>query len=393
MLPLESEYDMGVRRSNHTLGMPITRNWDVVYRETGMLHAPTHQFWWSHAGRVLAILLHNAQYNQEAQYRQLKFFAGVVIPYLGQIPGANSKSWKSFMTDDGNPIELSWEWRDAGNPPKIRYSVEPIGPQAGTRKDPHNTFASADFLVHLGASLPEADLRLFKHLRTQLQCEDSLDVSDLEGHKSNTFFAFDLDGEKIAAKAYFFPTFRAREMKQCTANLISSAIRSSPGLELIDLRALSVFEDFLTNWQGLPFETEMLSIDLETPSDSRFKIYFRSRQTDFVTVKQVLSLGGRLNTQLLEIGLEDLKHLWDGLFDIDGNPGSSLPEIAHRTAGILYYVEIKPGASMPTTKIYIPVRHYASNDETSMHSLAAWLRTHHRGSYISSFFTAMKSAL
>lgn len=94
-----------------------------------------HRFWWSkNTGHILAVLLNKAGYSPKLQYRDLKFFAEVIAPHLGaslEESGEKRSQWHSFMTDDGTPVELSWDWGTADGPPMIRYSIEPVGLHAG----------------------------------------------------------------------------------------------------------------------------------------------------------------------------------------------------------------------------------------------------------------------
>jgi hypothetical protein len=76
-----------------------------------------------------------------------------------------------------------------------------------------------------------------------------------------------------------------------------------------------------------------------------------------------MTLGGRITNSDMEIGLSNLRLLWNRLFDQQGISDSvSFPNIKHRTAGILFNAEFRLGSEAPRVKIYIPVRHYAQND-------------------------------
>lgn len=109
--------------------------WSRVDSEIADPRNAHHRFWWSkHTGHVLAVLLEKAGYSQELQYRDLKFFATVIVPHLGaslEPSVENHSQWHSFMTDDGTPVELSWDWGTSDGPPMIRYSIEPVGLHAG----------------------------------------------------------------------------------------------------------------------------------------------------------------------------------------------------------------------------------------------------------------------
>lgn len=67
------------------------------------------EFWRDRIGTPLAILLHHAGYDVEPKYSHLRFFLKCTIPALGPSAELPNKSftWKSFMTDNHIPLELS----------------------------------------------------------------------------------------------------------------------------------------------------------------------------------------------------------------------------------------------------------------------------------------------
>ena len=131
--------------------------WHQVNSELQNSENIHHRFWWSrHIGKALAVLLHNARYPSDIQYRDLKFFAQVVASHLDvfheiSVEGGTSP-WSSFMTDDGTPLELSWDWDTKDSLPTIRNSIEPIGLHAGTSLDPHNIALDLHFRISLCVS-------------------------------------------------------------------------------------------------------------------------------------------------------------------------------------------------------------------------------------------------
>ena len=107
---------------------------DAGVRPSQSIH---DRHWWTHSGYVLAVLLKQAGYSTDEQYKSLDFFAVLIAPSLGATPsGTDDRSrWSSFMTDDKRPIELSWDWGVSDQRPTIRYSIEPVGLDAGTPRD------------------------------------------------------------------------------------------------------------------------------------------------------------------------------------------------------------------------------------------------------------------
>jgi DMATS type aromatic prenyltransferase len=111
----------------------------------------------------------------------------------------------------------------------------------------------------------------------------------------------------------------------------------------------------------------MLAIDLVAVDQARFKIYFRSPSTTLRSVLDTMTLHGRLYRGKVPDGLKELRNLWYDLFGLrDEEP---LATMEHRTAGILYYADFCLGDVFPSVKVYLPVRHYASDDRKVLGAL------------------------
>lgn len=329
-------------------------------------------YWWKTSGCTLSILLGNAGYSYGAQLHILDFFARCIAPSLGIADKPGAERWKSFMTDEHNPIELSWDWHTGSEPPKIRLSVEPVSEEAGTAKDPHNHLIARSFLAAVLKDLPTTNLQWFSHFDSyfRLEVQHQLPV----GHQSQLFWAFDLDEKDISVKAYFFPEFWAHATLKTNIQVVSEAIESAPFCKSETLLVLYKFQDFVREYAKAPLELDMLAIDLDQPSQSRLKIYFRARETSFESVRDAMTLGGRFTDSDTDRGLQSLRHLWDSFFDQQSIPDSkTLPACKHRTAGILYYVGFRLGSTAPKVKIYIPVRHYAQNDWQIMNAVSDFI--------------------
>ncbi|KAK6951539.1 hypothetical protein Daesc_006060 [Daldinia eschscholtzii] len=331
------------------------------------------RYWWKSSGYALAVLLEKAGYSSHAQYDILRFVRGIT-PSLGAayIPGR--QRWKSFMTDDHNPIELSWDWRTSGKSPKIRFSIEPVGVHAGTHLDPNNQYAASRLLESMLQLLPATNMEWLAHFRQRLSGEDV--KGSVEGHQSKEFYAFDLGEEGIISKAYFFPGFKAIATRRSNLDVISDTIETAPGCSPEKLQALRIFRDYACDLSSPQLEMDMLAIDLVDPKESRFKIYFRIRDTSFASVRDAMTLGNRIRTPDMERGLEDLRSVYHALLGRGTGEDADdvqLPAKDHRTAGILYNVEFKYGSKSPKVKAYLPVRHYARSEEAVMSAVDAYL--------------------
>ncbi|KAI1110513.1 tryptophan dimethylallyltransferase-domain-containing protein [Nemania sp. NC0429] len=427
----QSQNNMG---STRTLVQTQTITFDVSYSELSAWKQEEsdsspeddeHQrLWYHHVGKALGILLYNADYTLEAQRRSLNFFRRLVASSLGVFQGANggyTGSWESFMTDDGTPLELSWDWGVNDSRPTIRYSVEPIGLQAGTSLDPQNLLIGPVFQDRLNQILPDARVELFDYFKeffsgggggkTERPGRNSsmmnkwynyfvnlfngrgntepAFLNGLRDHNSSVFYAFDLTETEITAKAYFFPKYRASSSGKTNLEVLFESMKSAPHCTEHNLPALSVFSDFSEDEASRGLEYEMLAIDLIDPFKSRFKIYFRSRQTSFDSLTNIITLGGRIKGPNMRRGLEDLRGLWNAIFGVDTSSAQPLRSVNHRTAGMLYNVEFRIGDRFPVAKVYLPVRHYSKSDDAVIKGLEEYFRSHHRGSYMEAYRRAM----
>ncbi|KAI1800449.1 aromatic prenyltransferase [Daldinia bambusicola] len=331
------------------------------------------RYWWKSSGYALAILLEKAGYSSQAQHEILRFVRGIT-PSLGAAYVPGRQRWESFMTDDHNPIELSWDWRTGGKSPKIRFSIEPVGVHAGTHLDPNNQYAAPKLLETMQHLLPGTNLEWLAHFRQKLRVKDV--GESVEGHQSKEFYAYDLGEEGIISKAYFFPGFKATATGRSNLDVISDTIETAPGCSPEKLQALEIFRDYACDPSTPRLEMDMLAIDLVDPAESRFKIYFRIRDTSFSSVRKAMTLGNRIRTPGMKRGLEDLRSLYRALLSggMDGDDGDvQLPTKDHRTAGILYNVEFKYGSKSPKVKAYLPVRHYARSEEAIMSAVDEYL--------------------
>ncbi|CRG87518.1 hypothetical protein PISL3812_04536 [Talaromyces islandicus] len=374
--------------------------WQLVNSELDSFESVHHRFWWSrHTGKALAVLLYNARYPAELQYRNLKFFAEAVAPHLGvsqEILGSDTPIWPSFMTDDGTPVEISWDWGTKNAPPIIRYSVEPIGLHAGTSVDPGNLTAGPAFQAQLARSLPTMRLEWFHHFNDFFgipKVKEGEFYEDTRDHNSNIFYAFDCSETEIIPKVYFFPKFRAKACRLSNLDVLFQAMRTAPHVTEGNFKAGDIFHVFCSSVSNKRLEYEMLAIDLIDPLRSRLKIYFRSRETTFNSVINIMTLGGRIRSPKLYEGLVDLHGLWNALFGVSAALDQPLREVEHRTSGMLYNVEFRLGDALPVPKIYLPVRHYSTSDEAVIRGLNDYFQGRQKGKYMPDYIKAMSTLL
>lgn len=362
-----------VTRTEQRTASPTADSLTIAWHRINSKHLNKHgAHWWKSSGYALAILLGNAGFSYPARVRILEFFVRCIAPRLGIANEPGVERWKSFMTDDHNPIEFSWDWHTGSEPPKIRFSVEPVSERAGTPQDPRNELVSMEFLKAMLTALPAIDMQWYSHFESYLAV--GLKQHSPAGHLSQIFWEFGLNEKDITVKAYFFPEYRARATQRTVFQVISEAIAAAPFCTSEDLLALYMFQEFVFEHAKLALEMDMLAIDLVEPLQSRLNIYYRTRETSFESVRNSMTLGGRITNNDMDTGLQSLRRLWDSLFDQQGAPdGCPLPASTHRTAGILYDVEFCLGSKAPKVKIYIPVRHYARSDWQIMNAVSDFI--------------------
>jgi len=123
------------------------------------------KFWWRTTASYLGTALDAAGYSPDDQYESLLFYYRYILPYLGDRPTVHGrvKNFKSFITDDYSPFELSWSWGGPNTSPTVRFLIEAIGAESGTASDPYNQKRTIDLVRNLAASKPDIDWQWFDH--------------------------------------------------------------------------------------------------------------------------------------------------------------------------------------------------------------------------------------
>ncbi|KAM3539334.1 hypothetical protein ARSEF1564_007754 [Beauveria bassiana] len=353
------------------------------------LNKTTHsELWDGNVGSMLSSMMQLAGYSCQSISIHRTFFSERVARSLGRFPTKDHEkhSWKSFMTDDHTPVELSWSWSEKKTTPVVRYAVEPIGWLAGTDADSLNTKASVVCLGDALAWAPTLDLHWYRHFLKKLTLnswDDSHDQGKAEiamanNPPSQTFIGFDLEKDSIVVKYYFIPSLKAAFTNQSNLDLVTQTILSMPEAKAdASLRqSVDIVLDFIRSYPAAEQpQVEIFAIDCISPADSRLKIYIRTGNTTFNNMIDVMTLGGRIPT-FSEPTVACLRGLWCSCFGVDDLPevlSQSLRGKSHRTGGLLYYLELKMGSAHPSSKVYLPVRHYAKSDDQVARGLSKFL--------------------
>ncbi|KAJ4854539.1 tryptophan dimethylallyltransferase domain-containing protein [Trichoderma breve] len=276
-----------------------------------------------------------------------EFFRKSVSPSLGFHPSATEAPhiWKSFMTDDHTPVELSWCWSAAKDTPKVRYSVEAISRSAAQGTDLVNAAANVRLLGDSLSIAPDMDLYLHRHFRNLLSSRHITQQTDAtlqrEVPQSQCFIAFDLLEKGMVVKQYYLPGQTAVREGSSNWNIIKHATRKLSGPAVSLLASFDVLVSFI---ESLPAESratvEILAIDCLEPIKSRLKVYIRTVDTTFHSVLHMLTLGAN---------------------------------------------EV-----LPKSKVYLPVRHYAQNDDQIAKGLSNYLEHRRKKLSTGSYYHAVQ---
>ncbi|MCJ1458498.1 hypothetical protein MMC28_008871 [Mycoblastus sanguinarius] len=342
-------------------------------------------------------MLSQAGYDTHSQYSSLLFHQRMVVPSLGPRPSARGipHNWRSFMTDDFSPLEYSWSW-DAGGNPKIRYSIEAIGPDAGTVVDPFNRVQTMKMVDQLCGALPETDWQWFHHFADTLHKDEDVNSRNVDrGSNSSTqssiFLTFEFDGLNVAVKAYFIPV-KSAQTGEASLTIVTQAIESLnyPGAGITAHQDLHDF--MLHNPLGTSLQIVGLSVDCVDPCRSRLKYYVRSPYTSFNSVCTILTLKDKIHSVEAHNGLDALRELWQLVFGLeDGfSPDEDLASKKHETAGVLYNFDIRPGVLSPEPKVYLPVKHYGRSDQHIAEGIVQFLRQHGRPQFVANYLRLLE---
>lgn len=150
----------------------------------------------------------------------------------------------------------------------------------------------------------------------------------------------------------------------------------------------------------------LLALDDVAPSKARLKFYFMSPHTSFVSVREMISLGGII--PIAESRLQELRSLIVAVIgipedypediDIPSKPWTPPAQeiFAEQPAllgGYVYYFDVAPGRSntISNVKFYIPVRQYGPDDATIARNLVEWMKGRDRGGYADGFLRTLES--
>lgn len=326
---------------------------------------------------------------------------------MGPAPTAEGKpaKWKSLLGLDGSPIEYSWKWNTKASGPDVRYVTEPIGQFPGTDLDPLNQLALRELLHKLALKTPSSDMNLswVNHFFAKLYDHDNskYTAAAAAGSDMSTAtsvqFGVEFLRDAIGFKTYFFPRklgiVEAVPVEQYDAAIAKLEVKGK------DYSARAALNEFLkSSPEGKKLNPFSLAVDNVAPEKSRVKIYFHTLNTTFDSVREVMTLGGRVTG--IEKQLADLKELIQATASLPADfpddaeiplPNSSqvldssvqkdFGELEKVLTGYLYYFDVSPAKPLPEIKWFIPTRAYAPNDLDLARNTMGWMEKNGRGEY------------
>lgn len=111
--------------------------------------SPSDFFWGSIVTPLYENLLSTAEYPSEVRNQYTIFLNKFILPALGPRP-TSSSNWTPHPTKEHSPFEPSWNIQ--GEKQQIRFTIEPVGAEAGTAFDVLNQAHPISFVESLAAS-------------------------------------------------------------------------------------------------------------------------------------------------------------------------------------------------------------------------------------------------
>ena len=328
---------------------------------------------------------------------------------MGQAPRSDGVpiKWKSLLGLDGTPIEYSWKWNTRTGEPDVRCATEPIGQFPGTELDPLNQQALREMLHRLAAAMPSVDLTWVNHFLATLYDHDNAKYVQEAAAGAQLATSVQITAELlpkgVAIKTYFFP----RKLGQNGLMPLAEWEVAIGQLDPNNAARAALHKFIAGSAEGKLLTPFSVAVDNVAPTKSRLKWYFHTPHTSFSSVRDIMTLGGRITTPYLAAGLADLQDLIKAVTGLprDFPEDAELPaapqwdpsrvdkfgDLGKVLYGYLYYFDIAPGKTLPEIKIFIPVRYYARDDLSLARGITEWMEARGRGVYCQRYLRMLES--
>nr|AGN73100.1 aromatic prenyl transferase-like protein [Epichloe aotearoae] len=346
------------------------------------------EYWSRHCKPVLKSLLKSAgSYSEDEQEAQLRLLCDHVLPNLG--PRPSRAPYPSFITQTGSPFQP--QINISNNKPRIRYCWEPLGPRGGSESDPYGVEAAREIVSSLSKSFgfysqwndtfvdafapsPEQVRDVQEKLPKWLAKQMPPGVEPpLVRRLPFSFIAFELKDAKASIKTYFNPKAKELATGIPATEITWSALRNlKPSLNPASIDAVA---KFLAE-REVPSAVELVGIDCVDEADlseARVKLYVHTRDNSFNTVRDYVTLGGRITDETTLEGLGVLRELWHMLLQKpEGIPDEGYDAPFSDKEGFAAYqklyfgFELRPSRELPEVKSYLPTWHYVKSDDVAV---------------------------
>ncbi|KJZ72998.1 hypothetical protein HIM_07570 [Hirsutella minnesotensis 3608] len=343
------------------------------------------EYWRRHCAPILKSLLKSTgSYSDEEQEAQLQLLSDHVLPNLG--PRPSKAHTTSFITQSQSPFQPQVNFNLEG--PRVRYCWEPLGPQGGSESDPFCVEAAKVIVpalikalglysqwndVVMEAFVPT--LEEARKVRDMLpswfaaQLPPGVEPPPVTRFPFN-FVAFELKGSQAGIKTYWNPKTKELASGVSATDLTWDFLdKLKPAL---NPKSIAMVREFLAA-REIPSAVELVGVDCCNEADladARIKLYVHTRSNSFDTLRDYMTLGGRLQDERTLKGLELLHKIWHLLLQqpqaFDNDQFEAPFSDGNAFYQKLYFCfELRPSKELPEVKSYVPTWHYVrSDDET-----------------------------
>ncbi|KAL4891058.1 aromatic prenyltransferase [Aspergillus ambiguus] len=353
-------------------------------------HPSAPDFWAQHMRSVIGPLMQAIDtYSPADQEANLRFLDEHIAPTLGPLPTDPHPTYVAPCAVVGTPFNPSFNVSSTGTP-KVRFDYDLLPPLDRARSaDPWGEAAARALLLRL-AAVVGADTQWLEHFLSRL----FLTPAETEALRPKIPPQLVLPAAMVG---FEFNAGRRPRMKAWVPSMRRAIVegRSSNEIALEALRGLTPLGadiapavDVLAGWIAeSPHDLRLIlaGMDCSAPRDSRIKMYLVTVKNSWETVRDVMTLGGRLADAASRKRVALLRAIWpylmnesegDRLADATWCKPERMPGVGFY--GLMYSVEIKPGRPLPETKLYVPLFQYAESSavaEKNMETVLTLLDT------------------
>ncbi|KAJ6584488.1 aromatic prenyltransferase, partial [Mycena capillaripes] len=315
---------------------------------------PTMSSWWNTIALPIISFMRRQNYPENSLDAYIVLFRDEILPLLG--PFKTSAVYPSWLTDDHTPVEFSL-LLGSRTKSSVRFAFEPLALSLAGDHSIATLRRTLEQLARAFTLEPKFDLEWFDICANELLLSEAQTRAVTDLPASETWIGFDCAHYSACAKVYFMPRVRSFALKETVEDMM---LRTTTRLGLD--KPWAKISQFLSRFlPGDRPEIDIVAIDCIPGAKNRFKIYFRVDLVSYAQIEYFLTLGGMVSTADIYAGLRNTRLMWDAMTNVNGTPTKSF----YFPAALIYY-ELKLADDMPSSKVYLPVRRYHSNDlETS----------------------------